>query len=107
MQCLIMLGASINAKGMDTPPPLFIAALKGHVGAVRILLEAGAALEGDSKVPGSGRSALMAAAKEGSEEVVHVLLLAGADFRGVGEAVVNGSRRLKHVVEAHKVRVVG
>lgn len=64
----------------DIPPPLFVAASKGRLGAVRYLLEAGAPLDGGGEVPGSGWSALTVAARGSAEEIVHVLLMAGADF---------------------------
>lgn len=57
--------------------PLTAAARKGHAQIVRLLLDAGAAIEGKNK---SGGTALLIAAQGGKIDCVRVLIKAGADL---------------------------
>jgi hypothetical protein len=60
----------------DDPSPLILAAERGHVGVVRLLLERGADVNFRSDY---GYTALYEAAERGHEEVVSILLGCGAD----------------------------
>ncbi len=59
---------------------LYLAARYGHVGVVRMLLEASAEVDAADNL---GRTPLHLAAERGHREVVHVLLAAGANVRAV------------------------
>ena len=64
-----------NGTGADPhPPPVYLAAMGGHLEVVRLLLEAGADLNLQDEA-----TALTPAAFNGQLEVVQLLLKAGAD----------------------------
>ncbi|CAK9115057.1 unnamed protein product [Durusdinium trenchii] len=66
-----------NGTGADIDrPPMFLAAERGHLEVVRLLLEAGADLNAATQC---GHTVLMFAAQNGHPDVVRVLLEAGAD----------------------------
>jgi ankyrin repeat protein len=80
------VGAGADVHGEMTVPalgpvrPLSAAALYGHAAAVRVLLELGASATHDDN------EALAAAAMAGREEVVGILIAAGARANGAGPA---------------------
>jgi ankyrin repeat protein len=83
--------------------PLFVAALEGHVAAVRALCEAGADPDAaHAHVGVEGSTALWAAASSGHVEVIHALLEAGAalDKGQVPPVVVAASLNRADAVEA-------
>lgn len=80
---LIAFGARVNdvASGRLYCPPLCEAAESGHLDAVRVLLNAGAWVDGDDR---TSITPLMLAAREGHDEVVKLLLDSGADVNRLG-----------------------
>lgn len=73
--------------------PLVEAARGGHFGTVRLLLEAGADIEGVSV---GDETALMVAAKRGDLEMVEFLLSIGAKIRAMGGGALNFAARGGH-----------
>ncbi|MGA5565028.1 ankyrin repeat domain-containing protein [Streptomyces platensis] len=77
---LLRQGASPSAPDADGQTPLYLAAVSGQADVVRLLLEAGATPDTESRgEPGSEGLPLCAAACWGHEEVVRALLAHGAD----------------------------
>jgi ankyrin repeat protein len=75
---LLEQGADASIRNDAGRTPLIVAVDKGHVGAVRVLVQhtgTQALLQGDME----GKTALHLAAREGYEEVLRILLFAGAD----------------------------
>ncbi|MEU8780292.1 ankyrin repeat domain-containing protein [Streptomyces sp. NPDC048637] len=80
VEALLRQGASPTAPDADGETPLYLAAVSGQLDIVRLLLEAGAAPDTESRgQPGSDGLPLCAAACWGHEEVVRALLAHGAD----------------------------
>jgi len=77
VQSLIGQGADVNAKNEHGWPPLALAASDGNVEVVRLLIQAGAAV--DATEGENGGTALFWAAFDGHPEVVKVLLDDKAD----------------------------
>jgi len=78
VQCcklLLASGAAVDAKALDRSTPLSFASEKGHTAIARMLIEAGATLEGknDPEEKG-GATPLLLAAHNGQIEVVKLLL---------------------------------
>ncbi|MGX7760487.1 ankyrin repeat domain-containing protein [Streptomyces angustmyceticus] len=79
-EALLQQGASPSAPDPDGETPLYLAAVGGHTEMVRLLLEAGAAPNAESRgEPGSEGLPLCAAAAWDHWEVVRELLAHGAD----------------------------
>ncbi|CAK9099458.1 unnamed protein product [Durusdinium trenchii] len=92
-----------NGRGAETdptPPPMFVAAERGHLEVVRLLLEAGA---NQNAARANGTTALKDAARNGHLEVVRLLLEAGADKNA---AQVNGTTALMAAAEHGHLEVV-
>ncbi|MGY5125471.1 ankyrin repeat domain-containing protein [Streptomyces nigrescens] len=80
VEALLRQGASPSAPDADGETPLYLAAVSGQSDIVRLLLEAGASPDTESRgQPGSEGLPLCAAACWGHEEVVRALLAHGAD----------------------------
>ena len=74
---LLQKALNPNGKGADPrPPPMYVAAERGNLEVVGLLLEAGA---DQNAARQDGKTAVMAAAQHGHFEVVRLLLEAGAD----------------------------
>ncbi|KAJ3195445.1 Nuclear factor NF-kappa-B p100 subunit [Irineochytrium annulatum] len=73
LRCLVTLGANLNLPDSRRRTPVGSAAVRGRVGHLRVLLEAGASTEG-----GSGKTPLHLAASHGFVEAVRVLAERGA-----------------------------
>src|SRR5690242_6116153 len=78
IELLLKSGADANFTLPGGETALMTASRTGKVGAVKVLLEHGADVNG--KESKRGQTALMWAAAEGNAEVVEVLLKAGADM---------------------------
>ncbi|MFF8785113.1 ankyrin repeat domain-containing protein [Streptomyces sp. NPDC015125] len=80
VDALLQQGASPSAASADGETPLYLASVSGHTDIVRLLLEAGAAPDAESRgEPGSSGLPLCAAACWDHFEVVRELLAHGAD----------------------------
>ncbi|MFG2864095.1 ankyrin repeat domain-containing protein [Streptomyces sioyaensis] len=80
VETLLQRGASPCAADESGETPLYLAAVSGHTEIVRLLLEAGATPDTESRgQPGSTGLPLCAAASWGHDEVVRELLAHGAD----------------------------
>lgn len=77
----IAAGADVDALDRYGQSALMIAAVRGHLDAVRVLLEAGPALDTTAKY---GLSATMLAVINHHEAIARALAEAGADLRLVG-----------------------
>lgn len=84
IQLLLSADADKNKAADAKTFPLFLAALFGHVGVVRVLLEAGVAANG-ATVSGEGAVPLCAAAHKGYVSIVRLLVEADADVNLVNE----------------------
>ena len=84
--------------------PLYLAALAGHANVVRLLIEAGAALEWRS-VSMNWMTALAAAAMRGQLEVIRALLDHGAE-KEAATASLGGKRPLHLAAKSNHVEVV-
>ena len=98
---LLQKPLSPNGTGPDfDPPPMILAAKRGHLEVVQLLLEAGA----DQNAAGKNRAtALLAAAQSGHSEVVQLLLQAGADKNA---ATQGGETALMAASESDHLAVV-
>ena len=84
----------LNYRPMVLPTPLYYAAAKGLILAVRFLLDAGAEID---KEGGPEGAALMAAARAGRLEAVRMLVDAG------GKIVYNHEGVIRSAVEAARL----
>jgi hypothetical protein len=75
---LLAKGANPNLVAANGQTPLMMAAARGSVDALRLLLDARAAVDARN---GAGETALMLAAGDGNPEAVALLLARGADAR--------------------------
>jgi len=95
---LIDNGADVNAVGPDEATPLAMTAVKGNAALAHLLIQNGA----DVEYKLSGIPILLFAAQSGHEEVVKVLLEAGANLKSTDligkdalqEAVASGNPRV-------------
>jgi uncharacterized protein len=94
LAALIAAGADVNEFDPNGDAPLVIAAYLGHVGIVRTLLDAGAALTAVD--PGMRATALHAAAYAGRTEAARVLIESGIDIDRQGP--VNGYTALHDAI---------
>jgi hypothetical protein len=84
LKSLLAGGAEVDARNRNGWTPLLIAAARGNLPAVDVLLAAGADPSAASRTEGySGFTALMAAAYHGQDGVVAALAAAGADVNAV------------------------
>ena len=79
VQILLENGADSNLSNLLGRNALMFAARYGNVGSVRQLIQHGAQVNLDESSDPENRNALSAAAEQGHEEVVQLLLEAGAD----------------------------
>ncbi|WP_265033965.1 ankyrin repeat domain-containing protein [Wolbachia endosymbiont (group A) of Sicus ferrugineus] len=73
----IQKGADVNAKDKDGNTPLHLAAMKGKIDVVKILLEYNADVNTKNN---EGRTALYYAANNNHQELVELLLAHGASY---------------------------
>jgi ankyrin repeat protein len=78
LRLLLAQGANPNIATANGQTPLMVAAGRGHVDAVRMLLDAKATVDAKN---GAGETALMLAAGDGNPQAVALLLERGADPR--------------------------
>ncbi len=76
VRLLLEYGAAVNATSISGQMALSFAATYAHSGVVQLLLEHGATVKGKG-----AESALLGAALNGNSDNVHLLLVAGVDFR--------------------------
>jgi ankyrin repeat protein len=79
MRLLLQAGADVDASNADGLTPLMAASQAGHLGAVSVLVEAGADLDQRDRL---GRTALDLALVEGREDVGRLLRARGATGSG-------------------------
>jgi hypothetical protein len=81
-QCLLDLGANINARDDDRDTPLINAVMQGHVEFARMLLERGAVIDAQNN---RGKTALHWAIEEGYTQAMQLLLEHGVDVNARDE----------------------
>ncbi|WP_275540897.1 ankyrin repeat domain-containing protein [Streptomyces sp. TM32] len=103
---LLQQGASPSTPAADGTTPLYLAAVSGRADLVRLLLEAGAAPDEESRgEPGSEGLPLCAAACRGDAGAVRELLAHGAD-PNLREDNATGSTPLMWAIEGAHVDIV-
>lgn len=74
---LLSWGFDVNQADKNVPPPMFLAAARGHTEVVRVVMDSGVDIEQTE----GGRTALQWAADNGHKDVAQFLLSAGAEAR--------------------------
>jgi ankyrin repeat protein len=87
MRKAILSGADLNSKDSQGWTPLFHAAGRGDVEAVKLLIQAGAEVNHGKE---NGFTALFSAVMSGHVETVHTLLDAGAEVVPVSGIALRG-----------------
>lgn len=100
MKTLITGGARVNSFDQAGNSALLGAAREGELEAVRMLLKAGAYVDGR----GGAMTPLAAAALRGHSHIVSLLIRSGADINAVGE---NGLSALMNAVKLNHLGVTG
>lgn len=92
--------ALLGARDSDESTPLHCAAWKGHVEAVRLLLEAGADVNAHNKNGHWGRTPLHAAAHGNQAAIAELLIQHGADI----DALDMGGKKPLHHTTIHNAK---
>ncbi len=89
---LIAAGADPSAPFLSNgETPLMVAARSGNLDTLKVLLDAGAAIEAKDTLRGT--TALIWAAEQNHAKVVSLLLSRGADPKAASKVSANGARR--------------
>jgi ankyrin repeat protein len=89
VKSLIDLGAEVNGKNEKGQTPMLLAAERGHLSVIKILLNRGAAIDAGCDCPtseGAGWTPLMVAIVDGHDEVAEFLMEKGADMNRKNQA---------------------
>lgn len=112
MRHLLRRGANPEGRDPDGTTPLYLAAVQGEAEVARLLMEAGACPDTESRGPGSEGTPLCAAACWGHTATVRELLAHGADpdlreDQGAGWSPLDWAERGPHPDTAEVLRAAG
>ncbi|MFD3842936.1 ankyrin repeat domain-containing protein [Streptomyces sp. NPDC058642] len=112
VQTLLRSGASPERRNTDGTTPLYLASVQGEAEVARLLMEAGASPDAESRGPGSEGTPLCAAACWGHTATVRELLAHGADptlreDQGAGWSPLDWADNGPHPDTAEVLRAAG